>query len=100
MLRTFYSRNEVKGEQCPKTGTRHIAIPRCIQLPKFEFPPQIMYELCSGHDYPRNEVKDQGQGNSDQKCERPSVTQDASKHLIWDANLKKCSRYAPDTIFL
>ena len=51
----------------------------------FGFLSQIIYEICSRHDYSRNEVKGQG----DQKKvgdARPS--QNASTHQIWDAYLK------------
>ena len=84
MLRTNYSRNEVKVAVTQKWYACS-AIPRCIHTPNLGFLPQKMLEICSVHDYSRNWV--QGQGHSDPKkvSDTSPASQDASTHQIWDS---------------
>ena len=35
-------------------GKGHFVIPRCIYTPNLRFLPQIIQEICSGHDYSKN----------------------------------------------
>ena len=45
--------------QGPKDGARHFDSRRCINVPNLGFLPQIIWEICCGHDYSktRSDVK-------------------------------------------
>ena len=75
---------------------RHFLISRCIHTPNLKFLPQIILEICSGHDYSKDLVRGQGQSDPKMVRETPS-SQDASTHKIWNSYLKEYRRYAPGT---
>ena len=72
----------------------HISIQRCIQTANLGFLPQIIYEICSWHDYCRNQVK------VTKLIHYTLSSQDATTHQIWDSYLKEYKWYALDTIIL
>ena len=63
------TRSAVKVNEVTVTtdGTRHSTIPKCIHTPNLGFIPQIMYAICSGHDYFRNKASGQGHFTVNQK---------------------------------
>ena len=60
---------------------------------RLRFLPQIILEICSGHDY--SIKRGQGQGHSD-----TPPSQDAFTNQILNSYLKEYKRYAPYTIIL
>ena len=64
------------------------AIKSCIHTPNLGFLPLLVYHICSGHDFSKNEVG--GQGHSDPKIVQDTPpSQDAFTHQIWDSYLKR-----------
>ena len=89
---TFFSGNkpEVKVKfTVTKKWNATLRHPRCIHKPNLGILPQIIYEICSGHDYSRIEERGQGQVHSDPKMTRDTPhAQDAPTYQIWNSYLK------------
>ena len=67
------------------------------QMPNLGFPSQVIQEICSGHDYSKNWVRDQGHSDPKIVCDIPPY-QDASTHQIWVSYLQESRRYAPHSM--